>query len=242
MKDILLLFSVIACATTESICQVTAADTLARQRAIDYSILSYETKIAGNSSLYNGVEYVNPLSKKRLKGHANFLMDEWLNGRIEYNKQIYDKVSLQYNLYLNKVLVENRQTHAAIELNNALIDFFEIEDHKFVRISSGIPGEQPDIFYELLFDDKVKVLVKRYKTMRETPDEKIMITELLEKKKVYLFKDEKYHTITNKKSALNVFGENKSEMKKFLSQNKINFSSAPETALVKMCQYYIQIL
>ncbi|MEY4930576.1 MAG: hypothetical protein RI909_1300, partial [Bacteroidota bacterium] len=42
-------------------------------------------------------------------------------------------------------------------------------------------------------------------------------------------------------SALNAFGEDKTLLKKFLSQNKINFRSNPETALVAMAGYYDEL-
>jgi hypothetical protein len=84
--------------------------------------------------------------------------------------------------------------------------------------------------------------VKRYKTIKETADQKVMFTEFLEKRKFYLFKDGRYFNITNKKSALDAFEAQKTEMKKLLSQQNIHFRTTPELALTVMGTYYDQQL
>jgi hypothetical protein len=222
--------------------QKSQADSLARQQSYLSAKQTYEKTISGNAKVFNGVEYVNPLAKKRVNGHPNFANDDWQEGVLSYDGQLYENVALQYNLLLNKVLVENVQSHATIELNNVMIDYFQLDNHTFVRLPGGIEGEPNEMLFDQLYNGSVKVYVKRYKTIKETPDQKVMVTEFLDKRKIYLFKDGQYFSISNKKSALNAFEAQKTEMKKLLSQQHINFRTTPELAMVVMGQYYDQQL
>ena len=218
--------------------QKSQADSLAWQQAYLLSKQTYQNTLSGNSKVFNGVEYVNPLAKKRVMGHPNFISDDWQDGLLSFDGQLYENVALQYNLLLNKVLIENVQSHATIELRNEMVDYFQIDNHTFVGLAGAIEGESKDMFFDRLYNGVVKVYVKRYKTIKETADQKVMVTEFLEKRKFYLFKDGRYINITNKKSALNAFEAQKTAMKKLLSQQNINFRTTPELALVTMATYY----
>lgn len=221
--------------------QTSQADSIASIKSIIANQENYQNAIAGNAKVFSGVEFVDPMAKKRTNGHANFMSEDWQQGFIVFNGQRYDNVDLQYNVFLNKVLIENVQSHATIELDNKRIDAFGISEHIFIKPATPVPGEPSESFFDLLYDDGIKVLVRRYKTIIETPEQKVMITQFLDKQKIYLFKDGQYISISNKKSALNAFAENKSEMKKFLSQQRINFRSNPELAMVAMSQHFNQL-
>jgi hypothetical protein len=236
---VLLLFA-LSCITAFS--QVPKADSIARHNSVLVALQTYQNAISGNAKVFNGVDYVNPLAKKRVKGHPNFESEDWTEGFIVYENQLYENVALQYNLLLNKVLIENVQSHTTIELSNNLIGRFGINGHIFVQLPSGIDAEPQDTFYDVLYDGGVKVYVKRYKTIKETPDQKVMVTEFLEKRKIYLFKDGRYIAINNKKSALNAFEVHKQEMKKTLSQNRLNFRAMPELSMIALGQRYDELV
>lgn len=218
------------------------SDTLAHHNAILLTKKIYQSIIGGNATVFNGIEYIDPLHKKTLNGNACFLTDEWQEGFLFYDDQFYEQVSLQYNLFLNKVIIEHIQSHASIELINDKIKYFGIGNHIFVRLSA-LP-EQSEIkegFYDVLADGDTKVYVRRYKTIKEVAGQKIMVTEFLDKTRLFLFKDEQYTAITNKHSALNAFGKNKPELKKFLAQEKINFRSNPEIAMIALASHYDEL-
>ena len=219
--------------------QPAGVDTLARSNAIYLTKQAYQSAIAGNSQVFNGIDYIDPLQKKKLNGTPYFLNDEWQEGFVFYGDQLFENVSLRYNLFLNKLLIEHVQSHATIEMILEKIKYFGISNHTFVWLSnSTTQSDVKEGFYEVLYSGKTKVYARRYKTIKEVADQKVMVTEFLDKRKLYLFKDEQYFAITNKGSALNAFGEDKSEIKKFLSQEKLNFRSDPESALVAIANYY----
>jgi hypothetical protein len=68
-----------------------------------------------------------------------------------------------------------------------------------------------------------------------------MTIEYIEKSKLYLHKEGKWITIGAKRDALTAFDDHKSEIKKFLSRENINYKSNLEKALVAMANYYDQL-
>jgi hypothetical protein len=222
--------------------QLSTADTLARHNAIYLTKLAYQSAIAGNAQVFNGIEHIDPLQKKKLNGNPYFLSDEWQDGFVFYGDQLYERVYLLYNLFLDKLLIEHVQSHVTIELIPEKIKYFGISNHTFVWLSnSSAQTDIKDGFYEILYSGDTKVYARRYKTIKEVADQKVMVTEFLDKRKLYLFKDERYFTITNKGSALNAFGDDKAEIKKILSQKKLNFRADPEGALVVIANYYDEL-
>ncbi len=221
---------------------LTNSDTLARSNAIYLAKQIYQSAIFSNSQVFNGVEYIDPFQKKKLDGNPYFLNNDWQDGFVVYENQLYENLSLRYNLFQNKLLIEHNQSHATIELFNEKIKSFGISRHIFVWLTSA--ADQSEIkegFYDLLYSGTVKVYARRYKTMSEVIDPKIIVTKFVDKTKLFLFKNDQYFSITNKNSALNAFGEVKIEIKKFLSHQKINFRSDPEMALTAMARYYDEL-
>lgn len=222
--------------------QQTNIDSISRQDAINRTKENYQVTIAGNAQVFNGVEYIDPFQKKILDGNPYFLTDEWQNGFVLYGGHLFENVSLRYNLFEGKLIIEHTQSHVPIELIIEKIKYFGLANHTFVRLSTATDQSQPkDEFYDHLYAGKTNVYVRRFKTFNEIIDQKTMVTKFTEKTKIFLFKDKKYYAITSKSSAMNAFGEDKSLIKKFISQNKINFRSNPETALVAMANYYDEL-
>lgn len=216
--------------------QLNPADSMALAGAIQNTQLIYHQTLRGNAPVYNGIEYIDPFAKKRLKGHPYFLSDDWLNGSIQYDSRTYESVSLRYNLYSNKVLIDHELTHAVIELINEKIHSFTLEGNRFVRLQAN--GVLREGFYQLLYDGKSRVYVRRSKTIKETVDQKEMITEFGERTRRYLVMNGQAFAVTNKKSALHLFGEHRAEVRNHLSDNHIRFRSSPDKALVVMAMYY----
>lgn len=216
--------------------QLKSADSLLRNNSIFLIKQTYEAKVNGNSQLFNGIEYIDPFLKKSLSGSPYFLTEEWQKGFVFYGDQLYENASLRYNLFQDKLLIEHPQSHVTIELITKKIKYFGMEGHIFIWLSGE--DDLKEGFHDLLYEGKTMVYARRYKAMNEMIDQKVMITKLSDKTKLLLFKDETYFAISNKSSALNAFGDKKTEVKKFLSQEKINFRTDPERALVAMAKFY----
>ncbi len=216
-------------------------DTIAREDAIESAKLQYEKTIAGNSQLFNGVRYVDVFMDKKQIGHPFYFNDDWEEGFVHYDGQLYEHVLLRYNIIDENILIDHVQSHATIKLNVEKIKYFGINNHTFVWLKSDPENTIQKGFYDLLYSNKSKIYAKRYKTTIDIAEEKVMEVKFVDKIKLFLVRDDKYYTITNKKSVLNAFGESKSVIKKFLSQEKINFQSDPEFALIALTTYYDEL-
>lgn len=213
-------------------------DTLARDNAIAAAKLQYQKTIAGNSQLFNGVEYFDPLNSKKQIGHPYYSSDDWEEGFVHYDGQLYEHIFLRYNILEDNIVIDHIQSHATIKLIVEKIKYFGINNHTFIWLESDPDHVITKGFYDLLYTNKSKVIARRYKATIENAGEKVMEATFVNKTKLFLFKDEKYYSITKKNSVLQAFGEYKPQIKKFLSGSKISFRSDPEAALIAIAGYY----
>ncbi|MEQ1588085.1 MAG: hypothetical protein ABL895_19545 [Cyclobacteriaceae bacterium] len=211
-------------------------DSVIRQTAINSVIKLYDQKISENSHLYNGTEFIDPFERQLLNGHAYFLTDDWQEGFIYYDGQLYENVLLKYDLFRNKVIVEHPESHQEIELISEQIKYFGLSDQFFVRLQLPAVG-----FYARIYDGDIKVYALHYKTTQDNLTTKTKTTEFLTKRKLYIFKDETYHPVNSKGSALTVLKEQKSELKKMINQENISFEKNKEFALRKMGERFDQL-
>lgn len=196
----------------------------------------YDKNLGEKTRLYNGIEFIDPFQRKVIEGFPYFLMDDWQDGTIFYDDQLYENVPLLFDIYQSRIIVDHPKSHAKIELIVEKIKYFTISDKHFVRLETPAAG-----FYQELYGGETKVYALHYKTIQEKIGEKTMITEFVTKRKLYILKDGSYHPITSKKSALNALKEHKSELNKLLGQEKISFKRNKEYALARMGQYFDQL-
>jgi hypothetical protein len=57
----------------------------------------------------------------------------------------------------------------------------------------------------------------------------------------FIYQDNKFYSITNKRTLLNALTKKKTELKKFISDHDINFKRNFEEALIKTANYFDQI-
>lgn len=211
-------------------------DSVIRQTAINSTIKLYDQELKENSHLFNGIEFIDPFERQLLNGHAYFLSDDWQEGFIYYHGQLYENVSLKYDLFRNKVIVEHPVSHQEIELISEQIRYFGLSDQLFVRLQSPTVG-----FYARIYDGDIMVYAFHYKTTQDNLTTKTKTTEFLTKRKLYIFKDATYYLVNSKASALSVLKEEKSELKKMLNQENISFKKNKEFALRKMGERFDQL-
>ena len=216
--------------------QTLQQDSIIAESALRSTIKLYDLAMGENSHLYNGREFINPFERKEANGHIYFISDEWQDGYIYYVGQLYEHVSLRFDVFQNKVIVEHPRSHREIELDSKKISYFGLNGQKFVRLTSPTEG-----FYAEIYHGDVKVYIWYYKTLKENTEGKTMVREFLAKEKVYILKDQKYQTVSSKSAALSVFKERKSELKKLIKEENLSFKDNKTYALSRMAQYYDQL-
>jgi len=216
--------------------QTLQPDSITAESALRSTIKLYDQAMGENSRLYNGNEFIDPFERQLLNGHAYFITDDWQDGFIYYDGQLYENISLKYDIFRSKVIVEHPRSHQAIELISEKINYFGLKDHLFVRLQSPTVG-----FYAQIYGGEVKIYILHYKITQDNLTTKTKTTDFLSKRKIYIFKDSVYYLVTTKGSALAVFKEQKNELKKMLNQENISFKKNKEYALSRMGEYVDQL-
>jgi len=216
--------------------QTLQPDSITAESALRSTIQLYDRAMGENSHLYNGREFINPFERKESNGHIYFKTDDWQDGYIYYAGQLYEQVSLRFDVFQNKVVVEHPRSHREIELDSKKISYFGLNGQKFVRLTSPTEG-----FYAEIYKGDVKVYIWYYKTLKENTEGKTMVREFLAKEKVYIYKDQTYQLVSSKSAALSVFKDQKSELKKLIKEENLSFKENKEYTLGRMAQYYDQL-
>jgi len=213
--------------------------------AIDSSIQNakeiYFAAKGRNSGLYSGYRYKTRIVHRRDVGHPFLISEGWKRGSIEYDGVNYANVSLMYDVVYDKIVVQNAYNFLKIELINERVSSFFMRGHNFVNLShqntSGSSIPQPG-FYDLLYDGEVKVYAKRRKEAIKKLESGITVTKFNTIDKYFIYKGGKYFPVKSKSSVLNVFDDQKAELKKYLSKNKIRFNKYRESAMIELARFY----
>ncbi len=201
----------------------------------------FNKEIKSQSRLYNGTAYLTYGSN--VQGYATFQDQSLVNGSIVYDGIRYDNVPLLYDLYLDKVVTAAYGNNAMISLIKEKVSDFYLNQHHFIYLnpvndSRGL--QMPNGFFDLLYDGKFKVLLKRVKKLQFSTnvDAPYYFTS---KTNYFLERNGEYEEFSSESSFLNLFKDKKNEMKKYLSDNKIRFKDNPEKAIVILAKYYDQL-
>ncbi|HEY5825165.1 MAG TPA: hypothetical protein VIT44_12395 [Cyclobacteriaceae bacterium] len=199
------------------------------------SIQLYSKSLSAQSHLYNGSSY----TEYRSQNEENpYFIDEWLDGTIQYDSDFYENVPLLYDISRDKLITDHQYTVNKIELINERIGYFTIKDHLFVQLEDKRLTKG---FYELVYDGLSKVYVRHQKTLQSKRVDYSIENLFEEKTTYYILKDGRYISVKSKGSVLNVLEDKKTELKKFIRDNHLSFTSARTKDITRLVQYYDQL-
>ncbi|RZK60177.1 MAG: hypothetical protein EOO91_02395 [Pedobacter sp.] len=201
----------------------------------------FDKEIKSQSRLFNGTAYLTYGSN--VKGTATFDDLSLTNGTVVYDGIRYDDIPLLYDLYLDNLVTTSFGNAAMVSLIKDKVSGFYINKHHFIYLNQPNERSGSEIlngFFDLIYDGKIRVLVKRSKKLQfstnvETP------YYFTSKTTYFLERNGNYYQFDNESSFLNLFKEKKNEMKKHLQENKIKFKDNPEAAIAILARYDEQI-
>jgi len=196
----------------------------------------YRKTMGENIHLFTGSEYVD--YDHRITGNPLFNSLFFTKGFIIYDNIAYADIEMMYDILNDDVVIKN-YTGKALLLTKEKISSFNLDGHYFVKIitDSTVTGMKTG-FYDVLNDGATKLLVKRKKELTEKIELENLESSFTQHDQYYIMKDTVYHTVRDKRSALNVMKDRKSELTKFIRQDKLKFRKNFETALLKTVVYY----
>lgn len=201
----------------------------------------YQAATIYSPHLYNGPRY--HIYDSRSKEHQFFQVEDWQKGSVHYDGQLFENVSLLYDIVKGYVVARHPERSGLVQLQSERIRHFSVAENHFIRIEKNEEQriEVPTGFYQLLYDGETQVLARRLKERQEQIENNKVTVYFPPKNFFYIKKDGVYHLIRSKKAALNLYNDRKIALRKALRENRINFRKAREQALVQMATQYDQL-
>ena len=196
----------------------------------------YINEIKESTHLYTGKEYYK--YESGIRGFPFFVSEVMQTGDIFYDGFLYKNIPLLYDIVRQVVVINQYQQEARIQLLTEKIKYFTLNEHRFETIPAE--GEDDNIskgLYDVAFAGKANVLIKRIKGIRkglraEDP------YSFREEDEFYIKKGKTVFNVTNKKAAIEAFGDKKDLVKAFIRKNKLRFKKNIEKDLITTAAYY----
>lgn len=184
---------------------------------INDSIIHFE-----NLPLNNGLAYENKYWNTT-DSNKQYFINEYKNGSIFYNGNLYTNVKLKFDILENQILYKPKfNVLSEIVLLNDLVDYFIIDQKKFVKI---IFDNKINYFEEIKINGNNFLSIKHLKTNKidlTSGEKKFTFYNDLE---IYYVSNNTYNLIKNKKSLYPLFPDKKKEIQNFFEKNKPLFES-----------------
>ncbi len=174
-----------------------------------------------------GIEFVGELKDK--SGDL-YVFPTWKNYSILFiNNKTYQISNLNFNIETNSF--ESRLNRDKLfSYKSSFIDSISISNHIFKKYGN--------IFYEVLYENNERVLLKKYDIVYQQGTEKRMgqgteKSKALLKYNYLVFSDEGYEKIElNKRSIIGLFENNKTELESFVKKENLSYKKEKDIVII----------
>jgi hypothetical protein len=198
------------------------------------AIRSYTATPNASASLFNGFEY---LEYRPVKNEHPYLELGWVEGTISYSGKQFEYVPLLYDLSIDAIVTEH-SSGKTIALIKERVDFFILNGHRyeFLNAMGLAPG-----FYDVLYSGTFRILAKREKIKQQILYLNTSRIEFDEKVRYYIYFNEKFSSLSSKRSLVKLLSAKNPKIKKALESESKNESSQKEEAFVRLAKLYDQL-
>jgi len=204
-------------------------------KVIDQLNAYFDQAYGLDQKLISGVQYYNKYS--RALGNEFLDSDEFVKGRLVINGMEYNDVNIRYDIYNQRINHQFNYTSSTVNtviLEKYKIDEFEMNDMIFRKIFFP---ESDTSFFQIVAEGKISCLYYWYKNLTLQTSLRNVYEFSEPRRKCYLLIDSTIFRYKGKETFLKVFPESKSEVRKYLSQNKIRLRHAPDPIVAKLINY-----
>ena len=207
-------------------------------RGQNASVTDYFMHTGEYSIIYSG-EVEQSYNTLYYRNNPYYVNDEYITGSVVYKKIHYPNVKIRLDLHKEHLiaLTPSKQYSKIVPIED--VDSIYIHNKVFFNhkppVKSGLnPG-----YYLLLHNSKNIQLLGRSLFLLDfqKPEDKKSFSQ---KTNYYLVYNEKYHSVSNKRSFYKVFPEHKKTINKYVRENNLSFKSDKEKSLVILAAYCAQ--
>lgn len=178
-----------------------------------YPQKSYQESVDMQSLLFRG--RVERRYAYKYQGTYFAYQDKYVKGEVYFNKRHYSDVLINLNSHRDRVSVTKSEGQLPVILDRRYVEWFKMGSRLFVNIENGKYQELNGGYYEVLFDDGEKRLLKKiYKEYKELLERDVVEREFLSKIDYYLVTGGKAEKVHGKKSFAKLFPQSKKDIKR----------------------------
>ena len=198
----------------------------------------YRSVIGEYSSVYTGLQYLD--YDNNILGHQFFFSEKPTTGTLVYNGIRYENFPMMYDTYLDEVIVIHDSTTLRTKLVKEKINSFSIFDHHFIYMKNDDNLLERGI-YNIVYDGEKQVFVKRKKIIEDYVKDLQMTREFIDKDVFIVYDRGNYHIITKRNSLLQLFGDLRPQVRKYLREENLKFKKNKEIAIIQSISYFESI-
>ena len=210
-----------------------------KAQSIDDAATDYFQHVSHYSVLYYGdlqKGYPSTINHPYLQEEA------FAGARLSYIRTVYPDVLLRLDICRDELIVQS-PTNRSIVLFPENVDFAELHGYRIIYFQSdALPSSPSSGYYFQLYSGRCKVMEKRNAVLQEKPLLNEIERHFLFSTHYYLFKDDAYYSIKNKRGLLKALSPYKKELKQYISSNRLNYRKNPELLLKKTVEAYEKLI
>lgn len=174
--------------------------------------------------------------------HPFFLSNRWIDGTIILDGTRFPGVFIQHDIAMGRVALNlplgNRSVF--IHPHSSRINGMILDGHRFIHLQNGAgdPLSCDEGYYELIYDNRVSLLVKHQKALRVNaagPDQ-YEYSRLR-----YIYMDGKCLPVRNKRDLLAALSQREEEIRRYIKEQGIFIRGAEDREIAGILQYYMNI-
>lgn len=194
-----------------------------------------------DQELVNGIQFANQYSL--VDGHPYFLDEQFRQGSLHMNNQVYEQQKIRYNLYTQRLEVEYRSTEGLLNQFISvpeMISAFTLENRNFIRFRPGI--ESP-AYYQVITSGSISCFIGWNKVMRLSRSDSSREYQFSPPQRTYWIKiDQDLLPFHNKKSFMAIFPDQmQKDLARLLKQHKFSFRQATVSQVESMITVAFQL-
>ncbi|HSH19978.1 MAG TPA: hypothetical protein VLA03_05975 [Draconibacterium sp.] len=193
-----------------------------------------------DNEIINGEMWVY---QKKYEGHPFWKENVWYNGYVIYKGERFDSLALRYDIHSNDVIVFKKIMNEArvFKLNTQYLEKFALYDAALkdtvVFHYMNINENAGKAIYAKVYDGKCKYYIQYRKNINNIISDKYT-GEYLFAPTLFAKIENDFVEFGSKSEFLDLFENQKSEVKKFMRQKRIKFKKQSPENLRIVFQYY----
>jgi hypothetical protein len=155
---------------------------------------------------------------------------------------LFINVPLIYEDYRQKLVAVDQGFR--LQLISERVNSFTINGHHFVRVFQTplYKGLTENGFYELIYSGRSMVMKRTKKNMQEVLSaSEGSIWYVHESYNYFIHTGNSWTYIRSKKDLMNILGDRRKEVQRFMKKNKLNYKKDRDNTLRQVAEYYDQI-